>query len=158
MRMLQRLALKSTLLQSLRKSQPPHKLRLAISTKQPNFDVLGSSCTCVAGSLGFCDHAVGLMHLVSHFFMTKIKVIPDNFASTSLPQQWHKPRRKTISSEPLLDMIFKKTKLDQANAQAGNPNSRLSGISCSLYPALKVIPSSTEIENLTLKVTCKKSI
>ena len=104
---------------SLRKSEPPHNLRLAISTKQPNFDVLGSSCTCVAGSLGFCYHAVGLMYLVSHFFMTKIKAIPDNLANTSLPQQWHKPRRKTISSEPLLDMIFeKKTKLNPANAQA----------------------------------------
>lgn len=79
--------------------------------------------------------------------MTKIKVIPDDLASTSLPQQWHKPRGKTISSEPLMDMIFKKTKLDQANAQAGNWNSCLSGISCSLYPALKVIPRSTEIEN-----------
>ena len=103
---------------SLRKSEPPHKLRLAISTKQPNFDGPGSSCTCVAGSFGFCNHAVGLMYLVSHFFMTKIKVIPDNLASTLVPQQWHKPRRKTISSEPLMNMIFKKPKLDQANAQA----------------------------------------
>ena len=111
MRTLHRLALKSTLLQSLKKSEPPHKLRLAISIKQPNFDVLGSSCTGVAGSLGFCNHAVGLMHLVSHFFMTKIKVIPGNFTSTSLPQQWHKPRRKTISSEPLMDMIFNKNKI-----------------------------------------------
>ena len=90
---------------SLRKSEPPHKRRLAISTKQPNFDLLGSSWTCVAGSLEFCNHALGLMYLVSHFFMTKIKVIPDSLASTSLPQQWHKPRRKTISSEPLMDMI-----------------------------------------------------
>ena len=46
-----------------------------------------------------------------------------------------------------MDVIFKKPKLGQANKQAGNPNSRLSGISCSLYPALKAIPSSTEIEN-----------
>ena len=110
--------LKALCYRSLRKSEPPHKLWLAISTKQPNFDVLGSSCTCVAGSLEFCNHDVRLMYLVSHFFMTKIKVVPDNLASTSLPQLWHKPRRKTISSEPLMDMIFKKTKLDQANAQA----------------------------------------
>ena len=32
---------------SLRKSKPPHRLRLAISNMKPNFDVLGSSCTCV---------------------------------------------------------------------------------------------------------------
>ncbi|PFX31353.1 hypothetical protein AWC38_SpisGene3816 [Stylophora pistillata] len=132
---------------SLRKSEPPHKLQLTISTKQPYFVVLGSSCTCVAGSLGFCNHAIWLMYLVSHFFRTKIKVIPDDLASTSLPQQWHKPRGKTRSPEPLMDMIFKKPKLDQDNAQVGNWNSRPSGISCSLYPALKVIPSSKEIEN-----------
>ena len=52
---------------SLRKSERPYKLRLAISTEQPNFDVLGPSCTCVTGSLGFCNHAVGLMYLV-HIF------------------------------------------------------------------------------------------
>ena len=104
----QTLYLRALCYRSLRKSEPSHKLRLAISTKQPNFDVLGSSCTCVAGSLGFCNHDVRLIYLGSHFFMTKIKEIPDNLASTSLPQQWHKPRRKTISSELLMDMIFKK--------------------------------------------------
>ena len=59
---------------SLRKSEPPHKIRLAISTEQP-YDVLASSCTCVAGSLGFCNHAVGLLYLVSHYSMTKAKMV-----------------------------------------------------------------------------------
>ena len=62
---------------SLRKSEPPHKIRLAISTEQP-YDVLASSCTCVAGSLGFCNHAVGLMYLVSHYSMTKAKMVHDD--------------------------------------------------------------------------------
>ena len=96
---------------SLRKSDSPHKIRLAISTEQP-YDVLASSCTCVAGSLGFCHHAVGLMYLVSHYYLTKPKSIPDDLVCTSLPQQWHKPRGKSISSEPLMDMVFKKPKLD----------------------------------------------
>ena len=39
--------------------------------------------------------------------------------------------------------IYTKKKQTRKNI----PNSRLSGISCSLYPDLKVIPSSTEIEN-----------
>lgn len=89
---------------SLRKSESPHQIKLAISTEQP-FDVLASSCTCVAGSLGFCNHAVGLMYLVSHYYLTKTKSVPDDLVCTSLPQQWHKPRGKSISSEPLMDMV-----------------------------------------------------
>jgi len=80
---------------SLRKNESPNKIRLAISTEQP-YDVLASSYTCVAGFLGFCNHAVGLMHLVSHYYLTKTKSIPDDLVCTSLPQQWHKPRGKYL--------------------------------------------------------------
>ena len=78
---------------SLRKSEPPHKIRIAISLKEP-YHVLGASCTCVAGALGFCNHAIGLMYLISHYYMTKAKVIPDDLVCILLPQQWHKPRGK----------------------------------------------------------------
>ena len=74
---------------SLWKNESPHKIRWAVSTEQP-YDVLASSCTCVAGSLGFFNHAVGLMYLVSHYYLTKTKFIPDDLVCTSLPQQWHK--------------------------------------------------------------------
>ena len=72
--------------QSLRKSEALHKLKLAISIRGPSHNVLGLLCMCVAGALGFCNHTIGLMCLV-----------PDNLACTLLPQQWHKPRGKTIS-------------------------------------------------------------
>ena len=129
---------------SLRKNESPHKIRIAISTEQP-YDVLASSCTCVAGSLGFCNHAVGLMYLVSHYYLTKTKSIPDDLVCTSLPQQWHKPRGKSISSEPLMGMVFKKPKLEMSGG--GSTSGQTSpGISCSLYPAAKQAPSNTEIE------------
>ena len=60
---------------SLRKSEAPHKIRLALATEQP-YDVQAASCSCVAGSL------------------------PHDLVCTSLPQQWHKPRGRNISSEP----------------------------------------------------------
>ena len=135
-----RFYLRALCYRSLRKSETPHKIRLAISVKDP-YDVLGSSCTCVAGALGFCNHAIGLMYLVSHYYMGKVKVIPDDLVCTSLPQQWHKPRGKRISSEPLMDMVFKKPKLDVANTGSS------SGISCSLYQAVKEPPSNVEIES-----------
>ena len=83
---------------------------------------------------------MGLMCLVSHYNMG---VIPDDLACTSLPQQWHKPRGKIISSEPLMDMVFKKPRLDVANTTA----STSAGISCSLYKAVKEPPSDVEIES-----------
>lgn len=130
---------------SLRKSESPHKIKLAISTEQP-FDVLASSCTCVAGSLGFCNHAVGLMYLVSHYYLTKTKSVPDDLVCTSLPQQWHKPRGKSISSEPLMNMVFKKPKL--GTTASGSTSVQSSpGIACSLYPAVKAAPSDIEIES-----------
>lgn len=130
---------------SLRKSESPHKIKLAIATEQP-FDVLASSCTCVAGSLGFCNHAVGLMYLVSHYYLTKTKSVPDDLVCTSLPQQWHKPRGKSISSEPLMNMVFKKPKL--GTTASGSTSVQSSpGIACSLYPAVKAAPSEIEIES-----------
>lgn len=136
-----RFYLRALCYRSLRKSETPHKIRLAISVKDP-YDVLGSSCTCVAGALGFCNHAIGLMYLVSHYYMGKVKVIPDDLVCTSLPQQWHKPRGKRISSEPLMEMVFKKPRLDVTHKSSSSP-----GISCSLYQAVKKEPSNEEIEN-----------
>ena len=48
----------------------------------------------ITTQLGFCNHAIGLMYLISHYYMAKTKVIPDDLVCTSLPQQWHKPRGK----------------------------------------------------------------
>ena len=72
---------------SLRKSEAPHKKRLALATEQPH-DVQATSCSYVAGSLGFCNHAIGLMHLVSHYYISKTKLLPHYLICTSLPQQW----------------------------------------------------------------------
>ena len=133
---------------SLKKNEAPHKLRLAISTKGPSYDVLGSSCTCVAGALGFCNHAVGLMYLVSHYYLAKIKVIPDDLACTSLPQRWGKPRGKTIVPEPLMNITFKKPKLDPSSMQNCAPKKRNSpGNACTLYSAVKVPPTHAEVKN-----------
>ena len=136
---------------SLRKSDPPppRKIRPAVSLKEP-YHVLGSSCTCVAGELGFCNHAIGLMYLISHYYITKAKVIPDDLACTSLPQQWHKPRGKKISSRPLMDVVFKKKQRLDLVVNSGTSTKNSPGISCSLYQAMKILPIGRE------KVTCNR--
>ena len=81
--------------------------------------------------------------------MTKAKVIPDDLACTSLPQQCHKRRGKKISSEPLIDMVFKKPRLDLV-VNSGTSTKNSPGISCSLYQAMKIPPSGRE------KATCNR--
>lgn len=44
---------------SFRKNDPPHQLKLALCIFKG--DVLDSSCTCVAGKAGFCNHISALM-------------------------------------------------------------------------------------------------
>lgn len=73
-------------------------------------------------------------------------MIPDDLVCTSLPQQWHKPRGKKISSEPLIDMVFKKPRLDLV-VNSGTSTKNSPGISCSLYQAMKIPPSGIEIAN-----------
>ena len=88
---------------------------------------------------------MGLTYLVSHYYLTKTKCILDDLVCTSLPQQWHEPRGKSISSEPLMGMVFKKPKLDISGW--GNTSKQTSpDISCSLYPAAKAALRNTEIK------------
>ena len=98
--------------------------------------MLGSFCICVAGSLGFCNHAIGLMYLLkSHYSMASMKTVPDYATCTSIPQLWHKPRDKKITSEHLVDMVFKKPRLDVSTAQKTG-----------VYQALRALPSQSEVD------------
>ena len=43
--------------------------------------------------------------------MANTKKIPDDVASTFLPQLWHKPRGGKITSEPVMEMVFNEPQL-----------------------------------------------
>ena len=47
------------------KNDPPHQLKLALCIEKRY--VLHSSCTCVAGKMGFCNHISALMLKVCKF-------------------------------------------------------------------------------------------
>ena len=135
----------------------PHKIKLCICT-QPPYDVLGSSCTCVAGAVGFCNHAtcIALMYLIIHYSMANTKKIPDEVASTSLPQLWHKPRGRQITSEPVMEMVFKKPRL--SNTGITPPEAvQKPGISCSLYQAMKAPPSNQDIGSFKARLNEENS-
>ena len=55
----------------------------------------------------------GLLYLMNHWCMLGIKGIPGNKTCTSVPQEWHKPRRDSIVPEPVMKCSFSKTSSDK---------------------------------------------
>ena len=114
------------------KNDPPHQLKLALCIVKG--DVLDSSCTCVAGKVGFCNHISALMLKVCKFALFEAKSTKDlnqdpELACTSQLQKWNKKGGgKNIVPQPVMDVMVRKTKLDE-------PNSSRGGVKCLLYEA-----------------------
>ena len=121
---------------SFRKNDPPHQLKLALCIVKG--DVLDSSCTCVAGKVGFCNHISALMLKVCKFALFEAKSTKDlnqeqdenpELACTSQLQKWNKKGSgKNIVPQPVMHVMVRKTKLDE-------PNSSRGGVKCLLYEA-----------------------
>ena len=60
---------------SFRKNEPPHQLKLALCIFKG--DVLDSSCTCVAGKAGFCNHISALMFKICKYTLFEAKTTKD---------------------------------------------------------------------------------
>ena len=126
---------------SYRKNDPPHQLKLALCIFQG--DVLDSSCTCVAGKVGFCNHISALMLKVCKFSLYKAKTTKDlrkeedenpQMACTSQLMQWNKKGGgENIVPQPVMEVVVKKTKLDEPSPSRGNGG----GVKCLLYEARK---------------------
>ena len=101
---------------SFRKNDPPHQLKLALCIVKG--DVLDSSCTCVAGKVGFCNHISALMLKVCKFALFEARSTKDlnqdpELACTSQLQKWNKKGGgKNIVPQPVMDVMVRKTKLD----------------------------------------------
>ena len=54
---------------------PPHQLKLALCIFKG--DVLDSSCTCVAGKAGFCNHISALMFKICKYSLFEVKTTKD---------------------------------------------------------------------------------
>ena len=123
---------------SFRKNDPPHQLKLALCIVKG--DVLHSSCTCVAGKVGFCNHISALMLKVCKFTLYEAKTTKDLqeendenpvAACTLQLQKWHKKGSgENIVPQPVMEVIVKKTKLDEPSTSRG-------GVKCLLYEARK---------------------
>ena len=134
----QRFYFKAKCYHSFRKNDPPHQLKLALCIIKG--DVLHSSCTCVAGKVGFCNHISALMLKVCKFTLYEAKTTKDlrdehdenpSVACTSQLQKWHKKGGgENIVPQPVMEVNVKKTKLDE-------PSTSRDGVKCTLYEARK---------------------
>ena len=135
---------------SYRKNDPPHQLNLALCIL--GGDVLESSCTCVAGKVGFCNHISALMLKVCKFSLYKSQTTKDlrkeedenpQLACTSQLQQWNNKGGGTnIVPQPVMEVVVKKTKLDEPSTSRSG-----SGVKCLLYEARKQPQYDADIEN-----------
>ena len=111
-----------------------------------------STCSCVAGKTGYCNHSLALMLTLCKFSLFESKSTQDadqnpEEACTSRLQTWHrKGRGDTIVAQPVMDIIVKKTKLSDSEKQG-------EGINCLLYEARNNV---TVQEERTFKDTLRK--
>ena len=129
---------KSSCHHSFRKNDPPHNLKVTLCIVSGK--VKHAYCTCVAGSVGFCNHVLALMMKICKFTLYECKNVNDldnegdmqaKQSCTSMLQQWHrKGRGDTIAPQPVMEVVVYKTHQDQDRA-----SSKDQGVRCLLYEA-----------------------
>lgn len=130
---------------SMRKSETPHALELFITSTRPSSYVHHCTCSCAIGNSGCCGHVIGLLYQLADYKARNLKCVPDPVPSTSLPQQWHKPRGKKIGAIRVEDM------------QLSAPSSRdkLKVISSTLYSPVSctLLPDFAELKSTLAEIS-----
>ncbi|KAK6291156.1 hypothetical protein J4Q44_G00384520 [Coregonus suidteri] len=80
------------------KREKPHQLTIEAEADE----IKEQRCSCTARSTGYCSHVVGLIHTLD------LWRAQDEMSTTSLPQQWHKPRGKKIDAKPITAVVVEK--------------------------------------------------
>lgn len=144
---------------SFRRNDPPHNLKIALDLVSGQ--VRNASCSCVAGQVGFCNHILALMMKICKFSLYACKVISEldrdedmlsTETCTSTLQSWHrKGRGDKIHSQPVMEILVEKPKLDDGHAQS----SKEPGVSCLLYEARNTFKTQ-QADEIRLKEQIKQ--
>ena len=138
---------------SFRKNDAPHNLKVALCILSG--EVKHASCSCVAGTVGFCNHILALLMKMCKFTLYECKHVNEleneedmqpKQACTSTLQQWHrKGRGDCITPQPVMEVLVTKTYLEQTRSSARDP-----GVRCLLHEARKNIRSQQAEEEKLL--------
>ena len=112
---------------ALEKNDPPHDIKIALNILSG--EVGCATCSCVAGNVGYCNHALALMFKLCKFSLYSCKTTNDLCqeddqtsvaACTSQLHKWHrKGGGSNITPEPVMDVEVKKIKLDNTTSKPG---------------------------------------
>ena len=79
-------------------------LQITFSQHAEDTTVILADCTCPIGSSGACGHITGALYQIANYKQLGKKALPEDIASTSLPQTWHLPRGQKITGTAVQDM------------------------------------------------------
>ena len=79
-------------------------LQITFSQHAEDTSVILADCTCPIGSSGACGHITGALYQIANYKQLGKKALPEDIASTSLPQTWHLPRGQKITGTAVQDM------------------------------------------------------
>jgi hypothetical protein len=124
---------------SYKKNDPPHDLKLMICIITG--EVLHGTCSCVAGTVGHCNHILALMFKLCKYTLSKCKSTKDlceeedetaGLACTSELQKWHrKGGGSHITPEPISNIKVSKPKV----ADSADKKRNRTGVKSLLYEA-----------------------
>ena len=66
--------------------------------RTPSF-VYDTSCLCLGGKSGYCNHAMTLLSELTHYSLHQLKNVPKEVACTSRERWWGVPGQKSQSKE-----------------------------------------------------------
>lgn len=72
-----------------------------------------------------------MLYLLVHWTLLGVREIAADKTCTSLPQEWHKPRRDDIEAQPVMKCVFAKSSKDRDDTRKRKP------VACNLYDATK---------------------
>ena len=70
--------------------------------------VLNDSCSCPAGTSGYCNHVMALLLELAEYSMRQFKSVPEGIFCTSRLHQWGVPG-ETMQKAPVMETTVKKT-------------------------------------------------
>ncbi|KAH3724580.1 uncharacterized protein LOC127853544 isoform X1 [Dreissena polymorpha] len=89
---------------SQRKLENRHVVDVDISPL--NKCIVDAYCSCKQGQSGTCSHTLAVVSAIEQWKIAGYKEVPALLSSTSIPQQWDKPRGPKVKAEPASYMIF----------------------------------------------------
>jgi len=129
---------------SYRKNQPPHELSCDIVVMKDSSSACSCSCTCVIGISGVCGHVIGLLFQLAQYTTLQLRSIPDEVPSTSLPQQWHRPRGKKIAPARTEDIQLAASAVGVQKSRPLSSTLYDPIASCSIKPDFGVLKASLQ--------------